>query len=61
MTASPARCIACGAEARERFRAGGVEIRRCAGCGLAWRSDFPEAAELAPELLEPLRDLGFLD
>jgi SAM-dependent methyltransferase len=44
---SPARCIACSAEADGRFRAGGVEIRACAGCGLAWRADFPEAAELA--------------
>ena len=47
MKASPARCIACGAEAGGRFRAGGVEIRRCTGCGLGWRSAFPEAAELA--------------
>jgi SAM-dependent methyltransferase len=47
VTASPVRCIACGAEADGRFRAGGVEIRRCAGCGLEWRADFPGAAELA--------------
>jgi hypothetical protein len=45
--ASPARCIACSAEAGGRFRAGGVTIRRCTGCGLAWRAAFPEAAELA--------------
>jgi len=45
--ASPARCIACSAEAGGRFRAGGVEIRVCAVCGLAWRAAFPEAAELA--------------
>jgi SAM-dependent methyltransferase len=47
LTASPARCIACGAEEGVRFRAGGVAIRRCSDCGLAWRTDFPEAAELA--------------
>ncbi len=47
MKASPARCIACSAEAGGRFRAGGVEIRVCAGCGLAWRAAFPEAAEIA--------------
>jgi SAM-dependent methyltransferase len=44
---SPTRCIACGAEARNRFRAGGVTVRRCADCGLAWRTDFPEDAEIA--------------
>jgi 2-polyprenyl-3-methyl-5-hydroxy-6-metoxy-1,4-benzoquinol methylase len=47
VTAPPARCVACGAAAEARFRAGGVEIQRCAGCGLAWRTAFPEAAELA--------------
>ena len=47
MTKSPGRCIACGDAAGDRFRAGGVEIRRCAGCGLAWRGVFPEAAEIA--------------
>jgi SAM-dependent methyltransferase len=44
---SPARCIACGAEAGGRFRAGGVEIRRCTECGLEWRAVFPEAREIA--------------
>jgi len=45
--AAPARCVACGARAENRFRAGGGEIHRCADCGLAWRTAFPEAAELA--------------
>lgn len=47
MTESPARCLVCDAEATSRFFAGGVELRRCPGCGLAWRSEFPESAELA--------------
>jgi len=47
VTASPQRCIVCGALPGEEFYAGGVDLRRCGDCGLAWRSKFPDAAELS--------------
>jgi SAM-dependent methyltransferase len=47
VTAAPARCLVCNVEAAGRFRAGGVELRRCPSCALTWRSEFPDSAELA--------------
>jgi len=47
VTAAPARCLVCDTEATNRFLAGGVELCRCASCGLAWRSEFPGSTELA--------------
>jgi len=47
VNAGPARCIVCGAEPGADFRAGGVALRRCDDCGLAWRREFPDAAELS--------------
>lgn len=47
MTESPERCIVCGAEPGEGFYAGGVALRRCGHCGLAWRREFPDTAELS--------------
>jgi SAM-dependent methyltransferase len=47
VTESPLRCIVCGVDASEGFDAGGVALRRCGDCGLAWRRDFPDAADLS--------------
>lgn len=47
MTESPLRCIACGADTGEAFHAGGVALRRCRDCGLAWRSEFPDAEDIS--------------
>jgi SAM-dependent methyltransferase len=47
VTQSPQRCIVCGADATPGLRAGGVSLRRCGDCGLAWLREFPDAAGLA--------------
>ena len=47
MIPSPRRCIVCGGVPSEDTVAGGLALRRCGGCGLAWRRGFPDDAALA--------------
>jgi SAM-dependent methyltransferase len=44
---APARCIVCGDAPRPYLQKAGFSLVRCPGCGLEWRAEFPDAAELA--------------
>lgn len=47
MKGGGAPCLVCGERDASGFRAGGVSLRRCAGCGFEWQREPPGEAELA--------------
>ena len=46
MSRTPARCIVCAVPRVPLFDAGGISVVGCPGCGLQWRSQFPDDGEL---------------